>query len=63
MKRNILYLGLVLIGLASCSDFLEVESPSKFTDDYVMGSTDEANRLLNGVYTCLLYTSPSPRDS
>lgn len=51
MKRNILYLGLVLIGLASCSDFLEVESPSKFTDDYVMGSTDEANRLLNGVYT------------
>ncbi|MDO4165072.1 MAG: RagB/SusD family nutrient uptake outer membrane protein [Bacteroides sp.] len=53
MKKNILYIGLALLGLTSCSDFLEVDAPSAFTDDYVFSNTDEANRLLNGVYTDL----------
>ena len=49
-KRYNFILGLALLGTASCSDFLEVDSPSAFTDDYVMGNLEEADRLLNGVY-------------
>lgn len=50
-KYKNLVMGLALMGLtASCSDYLEVESPSLFTDDYVMGNLEEANRLLNSVY-------------
>ena len=39
-----LFLGLGLIALSSCSDFLNQTSPSELDN-------------------CLLYTSPSPRDS
>ena len=54
-KKNILYLALGFLGLTtSCSDYLEVESPSAFTDEYIFSSLDEANRLLNGVYTDLM---------
>ena len=48
--KNLLYIGMALWGLSACSDYLEVEAPSKFTDEYVMSSTEEANRLLNSVY-------------
>lgn len=48
--KNLLYIGLALLGLSSCNDYLDVDTPSKFTDDYVMSNTEEANRLLNGVY-------------
>lgn len=60
MKRNILGLiGLTLWGMAatSCDDYLDVESPSKFTDEYVFSNTDEANRLLNSVYASIASTS------
>ncbi len=53
MKKYI-YTGLValltLVGATSCNDYLDVEAPSAFDDDYVFSSTDEANRLLNYVY-------------
>lgn len=49
-KKNILYAGLTLLVLNSCSDYLEVNSPSKFSDEYVVGNLEEANRLLNSVY-------------
>ena len=49
-KKNIIFLGLALFGMSSCSDYLNVDSPSKFTDNDVVSSKDEANRLLNGVY-------------
>ncbi len=52
--KKILYSGLVLllsiVGISSCNDFLDVDSPSTFTDDYIFSTTDEANRLLNNVY-------------
>ncbi|MCD8297548.1 MAG: RagB/SusD family nutrient uptake outer membrane protein [Prevotella sp.] len=38
------------MGISSCSDYLDVNSPSTFTDDYIFSSTEEANRLLNNVY-------------
>lgn len=51
MKKNILYIGLLFLGLTSCSDFLEVDSPSTFTDENVVKNLEEANRLLNAVYS------------
>ena len=49
-KKNIIFIGLALLGLSSCSDYLDVDSPSKFTDKDMVSSLDEASRLLNGVY-------------
>ncbi|MCD8291684.1 MAG: RagB/SusD family nutrient uptake outer membrane protein [Prevotella sp.] len=52
--KNFIYTGLALLlslmGISSCSDYLDVNSPSTFTDDYIFSSTEEANRLLNNVY-------------
>jgi hypothetical protein len=45
---------LLLSGLSSCSDFLDVSTDSKFSDDYVFGSKEEINRALNSVYAYLL---------
>ncbi|WP_163222620.1 RagB/SusD family nutrient uptake outer membrane protein [Bacteroides sp. 214] len=53
MKKNILIIGLALLGLTSCSDYLDVDSPSKFSDDYVVSSIVQADRLLNSVYAKL----------
>ncbi|MCD8260131.1 MAG: RagB/SusD family nutrient uptake outer membrane protein [Bacteroides sp.] len=50
MKKYLLYIGLGLLGLTSCSDFLDVSSPSTFTDEDVVKNLEEANRLLNAVY-------------
>ncbi len=53
MKKNILYIGLALWGLTSCSDFLDVNSPSRFNDEDVVSNLVEANLLLNHTYTKL----------
>jgi len=55
MKKKIFLAGLLLaFGLTSCSDFLEVDSESKYEDGYVFGAKEEINRALNGVYNYLL---------
>lgn len=52
--KNILMCSLLLAGLSSCNDYLDVDAPSKVTDKQVFSSTEEADRLLNAVYqsTC-----------
>ena len=52
--KNILMCSLLLAGLSSCNDYLDVDAPSKVTDGQVFSSTEEADRLLNAVYqsTC-----------
>ena len=34
----------------SCSDFLEVDAPSSYTEEFVFGQESEISRALNGVY-------------
>lgn len=43
-----------LVALSACNDYLDVEAPSKVTDEQVFSSLEEADRLLNSVYqaTC-----------
>lgn len=48
--KNILFTGMALISLTACNDFLDVDAPSKNTEDFVYASMDEVNRALNGVY-------------
>ena len=52
--KNILMCSLLLAGMSSCNDYLDVEAPSKVTDEHVFSSTDEADLLLNSLYqsTC-----------
>ncbi len=55
MSRNIIYTGLLLIsGLFSCENFLESDSPSVFTDEYIGQSEQEINRAVSGVYESML---------
>ena len=53
-NRNILFIGLLLLGLSSCSDFLDVDTMSKFDNEYVFSDKDEIDRALNGVNEQLL---------
>ena len=52
--KNIIICGIGAIALSACDDYLDVEAPSKVTDDYVFANLEEADRLLNGLYqaTC-----------
>lgn len=52
--RNILFAGVAVAGLASCSDYLDVESPSVFEYDYVYSTTYDMNLALNGLYAKLM---------
>lgn len=52
--KNIFLVGLTVFGFCSCSDFLDVDAPSKYGNEYVFNSKDEMNRLLNGIYAQLL---------
>ena len=52
--HNILLAGLASISLASCSDYLDVDAPSKLPPEYVYTDKMEMNRALNGVYAALL---------
>lgn len=40
--------------LASCSDFLDVDSPSSYPDEFVFSQKSEMSRALNGVYASIL---------
>lgn len=52
--KYILITGLIATSFFSCSDFLEVDAPSKYENDYVFNDKTEINRALNGVYAQLL---------
>lgn len=54
--RNILLAGVAVTGLmtTSCSDYLDVDSPSVFEYDYVYSTTYDMNLALNGLYAKLM---------
>lgn len=52
--KNIIYIGVACMGLTACSDYLDVDAPSKYDDEYVFGNTTEIDKALNGVYAQLL---------
>lgn len=54
-KLSITLISLLLItGLYSCDDFLDVSSDSKYTEDYIFSDEEEINRLLNTLYMQLM---------
>ena len=52
--KNIVIAGLVAVGFSSCNDYLEVDAPSKYDNEYVFSEKSEMSRVLNGVYAQLL---------
>jgi starch-binding outer membrane protein, SusD/RagB family len=50
IKINILIAALGIIALSSCSDFLDVSSPSQFDTKFVFSNTEDAQKMLMGVY-------------
>ena len=54
MKKYIFIISAFLLGFTSCNDFLDVNSASKYEESYVLGSKDEANRVLTSVYASLM---------
>lgn len=48
--KNILLTGVAVLSLTSCNDFLEVEAPSAYTEEFVFSQKTEMDRALNGVY-------------
>jgi hypothetical protein len=45
---------LAAMTLQACDDYLEVDSPSSFFDDYTFGTRDEMSKSLNAVYAYML---------
>lgn len=52
--RNIFIAGMSALAFSACSDYLDVDAPSKNDPGYVASEEVELNRALNGVYTALL---------
>ena len=52
--KNIFFAGLAVTALASCSDYLDVDAPSKYDDAYVFSTQIEIPKALNGVYAQLM---------
>ena len=52
--KNIVLAGLVAVGISSCNDYLDVNAPSKYDNEYVFSEKSEISRALNGVYAQLL---------
>ena len=59
--KNIVIAGLVAVGFSSCNDYLEVDAPSKYDNEYVFSEKSEMSRVLNGVYAQLLTRSEERR--
>ena len=38
------------MSLTACSDYLDVDAPSSYTEAFVYSATDEMERALDGVY-------------
>jgi phage tail tube protein FII len=54
MRKYIIFISFLLIGVTSCKDYLDVSSDSKYGDGYVFGTKDEINRVLTAVYASLM---------
>ncbi len=52
--KNILCTGLAIIALTSCNDFLKVDAPSSYTEEFVFSQKTEIDRALNGIYASIL---------
>lgn len=52
--RNIFLVGLTAFALGSCSDYLDVDAPSKIIPTEVFESKREMDRALNGIYASML---------
>lgn len=48
--KNILLTGIATLSLVSCNDFLDVDAPSAYTEEFVFSQKNEVERALNGVY-------------
>ena len=48
--KHILLTGVAALSLASCNDFLDVDAPSAYTEEFVFSQKSEIERALNGVY-------------
>ena len=44
----------IALGFASCKDFLDVDSPSAYSEDFTFSQKTEISRALNGVYASIL---------
>lgn len=52
--KNILITILTVVILLSCNDFLDVDAPSSYSEDFVFSQKTEISRALNGVYASIL---------
>ncbi len=53
--KNLLFIGLAAFGFTSCHEFMEeVDSPSKYNNEYVFTKKSEIERALNGVYAQMM---------
>lgn len=57
MKKYILLITVLIVGLTSCESFLDVNSDSKYGDEFVFSSKTEMNRALTAVYASLMSSS------
>jgi len=48
--KNILLTGVAALSLTSCNDYLDVDAPSAYTEEFVFSMKSEVERALNGVY-------------
>ncbi|MBQ0075271.1 MAG: RagB/SusD family nutrient uptake outer membrane protein [Prevotella sp.] len=48
--RNILLTGMAVLSLTACNNYLDVDAPSAYTEDFVFTQKSEIERALNGVY-------------
>ena len=48
--KNILLTGVAALALGSCNDYLDVDAPSAYSEDFVFSQKSEIERALNGVY-------------
>ena len=49
--KNIFLTGIAALALASCNDYLEVDAPSAYSEEFVFSQKTEIERALFGVYS------------
>ena len=62
--KHIFLAATMALGLSACEDFLTEKPYGQLTSEGFFSSKEDLDASLNALYSvCLLYTSPSPRDS